>query len=218
MKLYPIFFSMLIVSTIACGQTHSQSQKKMLALPKTELQVPEGYEVATLGSGCFWCIEAIYQDIKGVEKVKSGYSGGHVENPTYKQVTSGSTGHAEVIQFFYDPNHVSFAEVLEIFWSTHDPTTLNRQGADVGPQYRSAVFYHSEAQREEAQRYKEKLNEAKVFPRPIVTEITPFQNFFVAEDYHQNYFKDNGMQPYCQVVIRPKVEKFKQVFADKLRD
>jgi peptide-methionine (S)-S-oxide reductase len=217
MKFYSIFFSMLIVAAMACGQTQSQSQKKMLALPKTEMQVPSGYEVATLGSGCFWCIEAIYQDLQGVAQVKSGYSGGHVDNPTYKQVTSGTTGHAEVIQFLYDPKLISFTDVLEIFWSTHDPTTLNRQGADVGPQYRSAVFYHSEAQREEAQRYKEKLNEAKVFPRPIVTEITPFHNFYVAEDYHQNYFKENGMQPYCQVVIRPKVEKFKQVFADKLR-
>ncbi len=217
MKFYPILFSMLIVTAMACGQTQSQSQKKMLALPKTELQVPDGYEVATFGSGCFWCIEAIYQDLNGVEKVKSGYSGGHVENPTYRQVTSGSTGHAEVIQFFYDPKIISYADLLEIFWSTHDPTTLNRQGADVGPQYRSAVFYHSEAQREEAMRYKEKLDEAKVFTRPIVTEITQFHNFFVAEDYHQNYYKENGMQPYCQVVIRPKLEKFKQVFADRLR-
>ena len=187
-------------------------------LPNTVVQVPEGLEVATLGGGCFWCTEAIYQDLKGIEKVLSGYSGGHIENPSYKQVTSGTTGHAEVIQVFYDPKVITFEEVLEIFWSTHDPTTLNRQGADVGPQYRSAVFYHSESQKEKAGFYKNKLDESGAFNKPIVTEITPFSNFYVAEDYHQNYFNDNGMQPYCQFVIRPKVEKFRKVFAEKLKN
>lgn len=189
----------------------------MQELPKTQVKVPEGKEVATLGSGCFWCIEAIYQDLKGVSEVKSGYSGGHISKPSYRQVTSGTTGHAEVIQFFYDPNVISFQDILEIFWSTHDPTTLNRQGADVGPQYRSAVFYHSDKQREEATYFKKKLDDSKAFNKPIVTEITPFTNFYVAEDYHQYYYKDNGMQPYCQVVIRPKLEKFREVFAEKLR-
>ncbi|MGY6559906.1 MAG: peptide-methionine (S)-S-oxide reductase MsrA [Nitritalea sp.] len=187
------------------------------ALPKTQVQVPAGMEVATLGSGCFWCIEAIYQDLKGVHEVRSGYSGGHIEKPSYRQVTSATTGHAEVIQFYFDPKIISFKEVLEIFWSTHDPTTLNRQGADVGPQYRSAIFYHSDEQRALAEQLKQALDKSGAFPNPIVTEITPFTNFYVAEDYHQNYFKDNGAQPYCQVVIRPKVEKFREVFADKLK-
>ncbi len=194
-----------------------QNSKSMKNLPTTQAIAPEGMELATLGSGCFWCIEAIYLDLEGVEGVQSGYSGGHIEKPSYRQVTSGTTGHAEVIQFAYDPKIISFEEILEIFWATHDPTTLNRQGADVGPQYRSAVFYHSEAQKEIATYYKQKLDESGAFPKPIVTEITPFTNFYVAEDYHQNYYNDNGMQPYCQFVIKPKVEKFKQVFADKLK-
>ncbi|MBS9524619.1 peptide-methionine (S)-S-oxide reductase MsrA [Litoribacter ruber] len=189
----------------------------MNELPKTEVNVPEGYEVATLGSGCFWCIEAIYQDLKGVEDVRSGYSGGHVSDPSYKLITSGTSGHAEVIQFYFDPKVISYSDVLEIFWSTHDPTTLNRQGNDVGPQYRSAVFYHTDEQRELAEHFKSKLNEEKVFDKPIVTEITPFSNFYVAEDYHQNYYKLNAGQAYCQYVIRPKVEKFKKVFADRLK-
>lgn len=213
-----LIIGLIFISNIACGQTNSKKTTRMQDLPKTDVQVPEGYEVATLGGGCFWCTEAIYQDLIGVEKVRSGYSGGHIANPSYRQVTTGTTGHAEVIQFFFDPKQISFAEILEIFWSTHDPTTLNRQGADVGPQYRSAVFFHSEEQKETAEFYKKKLDESKSFDRPIVTEITPFQNFYVAEDYHQNYFNDNGMQPYCQFVIRPKVEKFKKVFAEKLKN
>lgn len=203
---------------LSCAQSSDKIQNKMENLPKTIVEVPEGLEVATIGGGCFWCTEAIYQDLKGVEKVLSGYSGGYLAKPTYKQVTSGTTGHAEVIQVFYDPTIISFDEILEIFWSTHDPTTLNRQGADVGPQYRSAVFYHSESQKEKAELYKNKLNESGAFNKPIVTEVTPFSNFYVAEDYHQNYFKDNGMQPYCQFVIRPKVEKFRKVFAEKLKN
>ncbi|WP_373520780.1 peptide-methionine (S)-S-oxide reductase MsrA [Aquiflexum sp.] len=190
----------------------------MKDLPKTSVQVPEGFDVATLGGGCFWCTEAIYQDLKGVERVESGYSGGHVDKPTYKQVTSATTGHAEVIQVLFDPTVITYGEILEIFWSTHDPTTLNRQGNDVGPQYRSAVFFHSEDQKNEAEFYVKRLAESGAFNRPIVTEITPFSNFYVAENYHQNYFNDNGMQPYCQFVIRPKVDKFKKAFAEKLKD
>lgn len=189
----------------------------MQNLPKTNIKVEEGLEVAILGGGCFWCTEAIYQDLIGVKKVLSGYSGGHVDNPTYRQVTSGTTGHAEVIQVVFDPKEISFEEVLEIFWATHDPTTLNRQGADVGPQYRSAVFYQSEDQKQKAEFFKKKLDESGAFSRPIVTEITAFSNFYVAEDYHQNYFKENGGQPYCQFVIRPKMEKFKKAFAEKLK-
>jgi peptide-methionine (S)-S-oxide reductase len=218
MKSVSLILSILFISNLSCAQSSNKKENKMENLPNTVVQVPEGLEVATLGGGCFWCTEAIYQDLKGIEKVLSGYSGGHIENPSYKQVTSGTTGHAEVIQVFYDPKVITFEEVLEIFWSTHDPTTLNRQGADVGPQYRSAVFYHSESQKEKAGFYKNKLDESGAFNKPIVTEITPFSNFYVAEDYHQNYFKENGMQPYCQFVIRPKVEKFRKVFAEKLKN
>jgi peptide-methionine (S)-S-oxide reductase len=206
-----------IISSAACGQTASNQSKNMKELPTTAVQVPAGLEIATLGGGCFWCTEAIYQDLKGVQKVLSGYSGGHVVNPTYKQVTTGTTGHAEVIQVLFDPKVITYAEILEIFWETHDPTTLNRQGNDVGPQYRSAVFYHNPEQKSQAEFYKKKLDESGAFLRPIVTEITAFTNFYVAEDYHQNYYKENGSQPYCSFVIRPKVEKFKKAFAEKLK-
>jgi peptide-methionine (S)-S-oxide reductase len=189
----------------------------MESLPQTQVEIPQEYEVATLGSGCFWCIEAIYKELEDVKNVRSGYSGGHIENPTYRQLTSGTTGHAEVIQFFYNPTVISFEEILEIFWFSHDSTTLNRQGADVGPQYRSAIFYHTEEQRELAEKYKKKVDESGSYSNPIVTEITPFHNFYVAEDYHQNYFNQNGMQPYCQIVVRPKVEKFNKVFESKLK-
>jgi peptide-methionine (S)-S-oxide reductase len=218
MKYFHIIIALLLTGNLACAQAPSKKDKNMKDLPKTEVQVPGGHEIATLGAGCFWCTEAIYQNLQGVDKVLSGYSGGHVAQPSYRQVTSGTSGHAEVIQLIYDPSVISFEEILEVFWSTHDPTTLNRQGADVGPQYRSAVFYHNEGQREAAEFYKNKLNQSDAFGKPIVTEITSFSNFYVAEDYHQNYFNDNGMQPYCQFVIRPKLEKFKKVFAEKLKD
>ena len=174
-------------------------------------------ELATFGSGCFWCTEAIFQNLKGVQKVESGYSGGKVDNPTYKQVCSGTTGHAEVVQVTYDPDKVSFEELLEVFWKTHDPTTLNRQGADVGTQYRSVIFYHNDQQKELAEKYKKKLDEAGIYNDPIVTEISPYSSFYVAEDYHQNYYNLNSSQPYCSVVITPKLEKFKKVFSDKLK-
>ena len=174
-------------------------------------------ELATFGSGCFWCTEAVFQRLKGVEKVVSGYAGGHVQNPTYKQICGGGTGHAEVIQIQYDPAQVSYEKLLEIFWKTHDPTTLNRQGNDVGTQYRSVIFYHNEEQKRLAEAYKKKLDEAKVWDDPIVTEITPITNFFAAEDYHQNYYNENGAQPYCAFVIRPKIEKLKKVFAEQLK-
>lgn len=172
-------------------------------------------ETATLGGGCFWCTEAVYQRLKGVKKVVSGYSGGFVDKPTYRQVCEGNTGHAEVIQISFDPKEVSFSEILEVFWKTHDPTTLNRQGNDVGPQYRSAIFYHSEKQKSEAEESRQKA--AGHFDRPIVTEITAFTQFFAAEDYHQNYYNQNGGQSYCAFVIRPKVEKFEKTFKDKLQ-
>jgi peptide-methionine (S)-S-oxide reductase len=175
-------------------------------------------QIATFGNGCFWCTEAIFQNVEGVEKVESGYMGGHVKNPTYKEVCSGLTGHAEVLQITFNPQEVSYDELLEIFWKTHDPTTLNRQGNDVGTQYRSAVFYHTDEQKQLAERYKEQLTAAEVFDEPIVTEITPASVFYVAENYHQNYFNLNGDAPYCSFVIKPKVDKFKKVFKEKLKN
>lgn len=174
-------------------------------------------ETATFGSGCFWCTEAVFQRLEGVEKVVSGYTGGHVENPTYEQVCTGLTGHAEVIQVQYDPKKITYPELLEVFWKTHDPTTLNRQGPDVGPQYRSAIFYHSEEQREQAEKYKQKLDAARIFNGPIVTEITAIEKFYPAEKYHQNYFNDNRRQSYCRFVITPKIKKFEAVFREKLK-
>lgn len=173
--------------------------------------------VTTLGAGCFWCVEAIFQDLQGVHKVVSGYSGGEVDNPTYYEVCSGTTGHAEVIQVHYDPDIISFEELLYVFWRTHDPTTLNRQGADVGTQYRSAIFYHNDEQKAAAEKSKAETDDSDLWANPIVTEIAPFTNFYEAEGYHQNYFKDNPNQPYCRVVIDPKVRKFRKNFADKLK-
>lgn len=188
-----------------------------LNLPKTSLEVPTGLELITLGGGCFWCTEAVFQRLEGVEKVVSGYAGGIVENPTYRQICTGTTGHAEVIEVYFDPKKISLESILEVFWATHDPTTLNRQGADVGPQYRSAIFFNDEKQEAIATRMKKELDRSGVFDRPIVTEITPFSNFYPAENYHQDYFNLNGMQPYCQFVIRPKVEKLKKYFKEKLK-
>jgi peptide-methionine (S)-S-oxide reductase len=175
------------------------------------------HDTATFGAGCFWCVEAIFQQLDGVYKVESGYTGGNVPNPTYKQVCAGNTGHAEVCQVYYNPQVISFDELLEVFWQTHDPTTLNRQGADYGTQYRSAVFYHSEYQKERAEYFKKKLNDEGAYKDPIVTEIVPASTFYIAEGYHQNYFNANGGEPYCSLVIQPKVDKFKKAFADKIK-
>ena len=174
-------------------------------------------ETATFGAGCFWCVEAVFQNLQGVASVESGYAGGRVENPTYEQVSSGATGHAEVCQIHFDPGRISYKELLEVFWQTHDPTTLNRQGSDEGTQYRSAIFYHSEQQRQTAELYKKELGAAKIWGSPIVTEIAPFKKFYKAEDYHQNYYRQNSGQPYCRFVITPKVEKFRKVFEKKLK-
>jgi peptide-methionine (S)-S-oxide reductase len=174
-------------------------------------------EVATLGGGCFWCLEAVYEELRGVEKVESGYSGGTVPNPTYRQVCSGMTGHAEVVRVTFDPEVVSYREVLEVFFTIHDPTTLNRQGADVGPQYRSAIYYHDEEQRRVAEEVISELEEAGVWEDPIVTEVAPFDVFYRAEDYHQEYFRNNAYQPYCQVVIAPKVAKFRKEHLGRLK-
>ena len=174
-------------------------------------------DTATFGTGCFWCTEAIFQQLEGVIKVTSGYSGGHVPNPTYEQICSKTTGHAECLNIEYDPLKISFDELLEVFWKTHDPTTLNRQGADIGTQYRSVVFYHNEEQKIKTENYTIELNKSGAFANPIVTTLEPFGIFYPAEAYHQNYYNNNTGQGYCQFVIRPKVEKFEKVFNRKLK-
>jgi len=182
-----------------------------------ELNKKINMDTITFGAGCFWCVEAIFQDLKGVESVVSGYSGGAVKNPSYKEVCTGNTGHAEVCQVVYNPTIISLHSLLEVFWQVHDPTTLNRQGGDVGTQYRSVIFYHTAEQKKIATAYLTKLNDAKVFESPIITEISPFTNFYPAENYHQDYFNLNGENPYCSAVIRPKLEKFKKVFPTLLK-
>ncbi len=174
-------------------------------------------ETATLGGGCFWCTEAVFDSVIGVEDVVSGYAGGHKENPTYQEVCSETTGHAEVIQLKFNPEEISFKEILGIFFATHDPTTLNRQGNDIGESYRSAIFYHSDEQKETADKVIEEITENGVFDDDIVTEVTEFTNFYPAEDYHQNYFENNPNQPYCAAVVSPKVSKFRKTFADRLK-
>lgn len=174
-------------------------------------------EKATLAAGCFWCLEAIYQKVKGVRKVVPGYSGGQVKNPTYEQVCSDATGHAEAIQITFSPELISYTEILKIFWQIHNPTTLNRQGHDIGSQYRSAIFYHTEEQKNIAEQSKKDLQDAHIWPEPIVTEIVPFTEFYPAEEYHHNYFQNHPENSYCQMVVLPKVKKFKKVFQDKIK-
>lgn len=183
---------------------------------KADHAAEQRWQTATFGGGCFWCVEAVFQQLKGVLSVRSGYSGGAAEEPTYEQICRGDTGHAEVCEIRFDPTIVSFDDLLEVFWKTHDPTTLNRQGADVGTQYRSVIFYHDEHQHELAEKRKLDLDRARVWQNPIVTEICPAERFYVAEDYHQNYFRNHPTEGYCRIVIRPKLDKFRQVFADKL--
>jgi len=174
-------------------------------------------ETATLGAGCFWCVEAVFDDLKGVESVESGYSGGHLANPTYQQVCSETTGHAEVAQVNFDPNIISFKEILQVFFAVHDPTTLNRQGNDVGSSYRSAIFYHDENQKQIAEETIKEVEAEDVYDNPIVTEVAPFDKFYIAENYHQEYFANNPSQPYCAAVVAPKVAKFRQKFVDRLK-
>jgi peptide-methionine (S)-S-oxide reductase len=174
-------------------------------------------EVTTLAGGCFWCLEAIFEQLQGVAQVVSGYSGGHVPNPTYHQVCAGTTGHAEVLQVTYDPSVISFRELLQVFFAIHDPTTLNRQGNDVGTQYRSAIFYHTPEQKAVAEQVIQELEQERLWKRPIVTEVTPFRAFYPAEEYHQGYYRRNQDQPYCQIVIDPKVAKFRKAFLEKLK-
>ena len=189
----------------------------MAATPAAPATHNKQLETATFGAGCFWCTEAQFQQLKGVDRVESGFSGGHVANPSYKLVCTGNTGHAEVTNVYYDPSVISYDELLAAFWMMHDPTQLNRQGNDVGTQYRSVIFYHNDEQRKKAEEYKKKLNEEHAWAKPVVTEIAAYTKFYKAEDYHQDYYNQNGEEPYCKFVIRPKLDKFKAVFKDKLK-
>ena len=182
-----------------------------------KMEIQNGKEIATFAGGCFWCTEAIFQEIKGVEKVTSGYIGGKIKNPTYKEVCSGETGHAEAIQITFDPTQVAYEDLLEVFFGTHDPTTLNRQGADVGTQYRSEIFYYSEAQKMKAENYIKFIEKEQLYSKPIVTKVSPATEFYPAEDYHQDYYSQNSQQGYCQMVIAPKLEKLRKYYQSKLK-
>jgi len=214
MKNFILFITFLMALTgckQSSSQNHTNEKDKMIQENDSKLQL------ATFGSGCFWCTEAIFERVKGVESVVSGYSGGNVPSPTYEAVCSGKTGHAEVVQIKFDSSLVSYDELLEIFWKTHDPTTLNRQGADVGTQYRSVVFYHDDEQKQKTETYKSELDKAGIWNDPIVTEISPLTKFYEAEKYHQDYYEQNPNQGYCAFVITPKLDKFEKIFKDKLK-
>jgi len=217
------YLIVLIFLFSSCSFTNSKientssKEQKNQTIQNTNKTMSTNLDTAVLGAGCFWCVEAIFQRLKGVESIQSGYTGGTVENPTYKQVSTGETGHAEVAKLVYDPTVISYDELLEVFWTTHDPTTLNRQGADVGTQYRSAIFYQNDDQKAAAE--KSKTNVApQIWDGTIVTEVTPLGKFYVAEDYHQNYYNENSNQSYCKFVINPKLDKFRKKFKDKLKE
>jgi peptide-methionine (S)-S-oxide reductase len=218
----PLFISAFsgLIALLSCAQKPAENTKITTNSNNIDMEksVTTKTDTATFANGCFWCTEAIFEELKGVISATSGYTGGQTENPTYKEVCTGETGHAECLQIIYDPSIISFDELLEVFWETHDPTTLNRQGADVGTQYRSGIFYHTQEQKEKAEKYKAELDKSGAFPRPIVTEITAFSKFYPAEAYHQQYFENNeNNNPYCKIVIRPKLDKFRKVFKDKLK-
>jgi peptide-methionine (S)-S-oxide reductase len=185
---------------------------------KDDKEIQGGCQVATLAGGCFWCLEAVYEQLKGVESVTSGYSGGSVANPSYSLVCTGTTGHAEVVQIVFDPEEISYEKLLRLFFTIHDPTTLNRQGADTGTQYRSAIFYHNQAQKAAAEKVIGEIEAMKIWDDPIVTQVVPFEAFYQAEDYHQEYFRNNPTQPYCQIVIAPKVTKFRKQYMSRLKE
>ena len=216
------FFSalMAVFSLSSCAQQNKdipQMETKTDSTKTSSASLNLKLDTATFGAGCFWCVEAQFQMLDGVVKVESGFSGGNVKNPSYKEVCTGNTGHAEVCKITYDPSKISYEEMLFAFWQSHDPTQLNKQGNDVGTQYRSVIFYHNEKQKQLAEEYRKKLNDEKVYDNPVVTEVSPAAAFYKAEDYHQNYFNQNGEESYCQFVVRPKVEKFQKVFKDKLK-
>ena len=215
---FQFLFFLFVISSALQGCTEASTTKNPQHANDMTVNPNQETDTAYLAAGCFWCIEAIFQQLDGVISVASGYTAGKLKNPTYKEVCSGTTGHAEAARIVFDPTKISFDELLEVFWKTHDPTTLNRQGADVGSQYRSGIYYTSENQNTIASKYKTELNTSGAFDKPIVTEIVPFDGvFYEAEDYHQNYYNQNGEQGYCRMVIQPKVEKFKKVFPDKLK-
>ena len=202
---------------LAQQQQSPDSSVETSIIASSKMTKDKKLEIANFGAGCFWCVEAVFQELKGVDSVESGYMGGQIDNPTYEQVCTGATGHAEICQIKFDPEVISFKELLEVFWKTHDPTTLNRQGNDTGTQYRSAVFYTSEEQKQLAEKYKKRLDESGAFSNPIVTEISPAAKFYSAGQYHDKYFTRNPYAGYCQVVIQPKVAKFRKAFSDKLK-
>ena len=211
-----IFLSVIsFVGLSSCAQ--KDNSVKIKKETKTMTSTNKNLDTATFGTGCFWCTEAVFQQLEGVEKVTSGYSGGHVVNPTYEEVCSKTTGHAECLNIVYDTTKITFDELLEVFWQVHDPTTLNRQGADAGPQYRSVVFYHNAEQKARAEKYKTDLDKSGAWDNPVVTTLEKFDVFYPAEDYHQNYYNNNSGQGYCQFVIRPKLDKFEKVFKNKLK-
>ncbi len=217
---HQLLYATFILSALALAGASCDAQPPQEESSRaTGEQAPEKQPtLATFGGGCFWCTEAVFEKVKGVDKVISGYSGGFVQNPTYKQVCTGQTGHAEVIQLTYDPSVISYQELLEIFWKTHDPTTLNQQGPDYGPQYRSVVFYHDQEQKKIAEQYKKQLDDSKTFRKPIVTEISAYSNFFPAENYHQDFYELNKRYPYCVRYVGPKINKFNRLFKDKMKD
>jgi peptide-methionine (S)-S-oxide reductase len=219
MKFITMFFIALISIFLAsCSFTNKQQSApdKKVNSENMDKVTSSNLDTAVFGAGCFWCVEAIFQELKGVQSVESGYSGGTVENPSYQQVCSGTTGHAEVARIIFDPSMITYDELLEVFWTTHDPTTLNQQGADVGEQYRSVIFYLNDAQKESAEKSKKEIA-PKIWDDPIVTAIEPLKNFYIAEDYHQNYYNENSGQSYCKFVINPKLEKFRKKFKEKLK-
>lgn len=219
--MFRIVFAILVALSTLAPAACTAGDDRMPPTPKSSgesrMQQSNDRDTATLAGGCFWCVEAVFQLVDGVEKVESGYCNGEVENPTYKEVCSGTTGHAEACRITFKPSVVSYEELLQVFFASHDPTTLNRQGNDVGTQYRSAIFVHSEEQANIARAYIKQLDASKTWSSPIVTEVVAAEKFYVAEDYHQNYYNQNGSQPYCAFVVRPKVEKFKKMFGDKMR-
>lgn len=216
---YLLWGSIGFFTFASCASKANNNMNNFKEQPVSEEMAPghDQLDTATFAEGCFWCTESFFQQLRGVKKVVSGYSGGFTPNPTYEEVCSGTTGYAETCNIIYDPKEISYDMLLEAFWESHDPTTLNRQGNDIGTQYRSVIFYHNEMQKEKAEKYKQKLNAEGAYDKPVVTAIEPYKNFYAAENYHQDYYERNPNQPYCQIVIRPKLEKFKKVFKDELK-
>jgi len=210
-----IFFASLIMAIVSCNAQQNKVQKTVINQIKNDTNMHT--DTAIFGEGCFWCTEAFFQRLKGVISVTSGYGGGHVDNPTYEQVCDKTTGHVELAKIIYNPSEITYDELLEVFWKTHDPTTVDQQGADKGPQYRSVVFYMNDIQKQKAEHYKEELSKSGAWDKPVVTAIEPFKNFYPSENYHHDYYNNNPNQGYCRYVIQPKVEKFEKVFKDKLK-